>query len=130
MAACVKNYGVVLSLSDMPGADFRSEEDINRATVAGAPFTPGVEVTSGSVFGILKESSRNNISRSQMKIYANVYVELNDGTILMGDAEDGAAWSLRDVLDAIGENYELLSAADQKAYDDFLDYWNPYISES
>lgn len=130
MAARVKNYGVVLSLADMPGADFRTEEDINRATIASTPFTSGVEVTSGSVFGILKESSGNNIARSQMKIYANVYVELDDGTILMGDAEDGAAWSLREVLDAIGENYELLSAADQKAYDDFLDYWNPYISES
>ena len=106
------------------------EGDINLATVAAAPFTSGVEVTSGSVFGILKESSRNNIARSQMKIYANVYVELDDGTILMGEEGDGAAWSLREVLDAIGENYDLLSAADQKSYDDFLDYWNPYISES
>lgn len=129
-AAKVKNYGVVLSLSDLPGADFRTEEDINRATVAAVPFASGVEVTSGSVFGILKESSRSNIARSQMKIYANVYVELEDGTILVGDADSGAAWSLREVLDAIGENYESLSTADQQAFDHFLDYWNPYISES
>lgn len=129
-AARVKNYGVVLSLSDLPGADFRTEEDINRATVATAPFASGVEVTSGSVFGILKESSRNNIARSQMKIYANVYVELDDGTILVGDADSGAAWSLREVLDAIGENADSLPEADRIAYENFLDYWNPYISES
>ena len=89
-----------------------------------------MEVTSGSVFGILKESSRNNIARSQMIIYANVYVELDDGTILMGSEESGAAWSLRDVLNAISENYEDLSKADQLAFDAFMDYWNPYISES
>jgi len=131
-AARIKSYGVVLSVNNMPGADFRTEAngDINIATVVTAPLTSGVEITSGSVFGILKESSRNNIARSQMTIYANVYVELDDGTILMGNEESAAAWSLMDVVSAISENYEDLSKADRLAFDAFMDYWTPYISES
>jgi len=106
LAPLVKNYGVVLSVNNMPGADFATEEgDINIATVGAEPFTSGMETTSASVFGILKNSRKPELNDryGKMPIYANTYVELADGTVVMG--ENGTARSLYDVLAAIDENW-------------------------
>jgi hypothetical protein len=106
LAVLVKNYGVVLSVNNMPGADFATEEgDINIATVGKESFASGLEATSTSVFGILKASRKAELNDryGKMPIYANTYVELADGTIVMG--ENGAAQSLYDVLQAIDNNW-------------------------
>ena len=96
----------MLSVNNMPGADFATEEgDINIATVGKEAFVSGLETTSTSVFGILKSSraAAQNDRYGKMKIYANTYVELADGTIVMG--ENGTAQSLYDVLTAIDQNW-------------------------
>lgn len=106
LEALVKNYGMVLSVNDLPGADFATEEgDINIATVGAAPFASGLETTSTSVFGILKNSRKPELNDryGKMPIYANTYVELADGTVVMG--ENGTSRSLYDVLAAIDGNW-------------------------
>ena len=106
LAPLVKNYGVVLSVNDMPGADFATEEgDINIATVGKEAFASGMETTSTSVFGILKESRKpeQNDRYGKLPIFANTYVELENGTVIMG--ENGTAQSLYDVLQTIDANW-------------------------
>ena len=52
--AAVTGYGVVLSLQDMPGADFKTENH-NAWTALETGFASGVSVTSGAVVNILSD---------------------------------------------------------------------------
>ena len=106
LAPLVKNYGVVLSVNNMPGADFATEEsNINIATVGKEAFASGLETTSTSVFGILKDNRKpeQNDRYGKMPIFANTYVELENGTVVMG--ENGTSQSLYQVLQAIDADW-------------------------
>jgi len=127
LAAMVKYYGVVVSLVDMPGANFMADWYENRyTTCTGTGFKSGVVTTSGSVFGIMKNDRDTllNDQYGQMSIYANPYIVLTqNNTVLVGDNRNegktvadadftGAAYSLRDALklmDGIFYNYNLSS---------------------
>lgn len=136
LASKVTGYGVVLSLNNMPGADFATETgDINRYTVGGDPFTGDLETTSGSVFGILKDSrsAANNSKYGQMKIYANPYITLGEQTFV-GDNEnagktadaadfDGTALSLRDTMESVDDLYFRYAAADRDTMNRFYADW-------
>lgn len=121
LAQQVTAYGVAMSLQDMPGADFKTEKG-NAYTESAATFRGGVEVTSGSVFGIMKEelTADSNAARGEMKIYANPYVTLG-GKTLVGI---GSAYSLRDVMETIEKNYYTYSAADRAGADTFYTQWS------
>ena len=121
LAQQVTAYGVAMSLQDMPGADFKTEKG-NAYTEAAAAFRGGAEVTSGSVFGIMKETlaAAENAARGEMKIYANPYVTLGD-KILVGS---GSAYSLRDVMETIEKNYYTYSLEDRAGADAFYIQWN------
>lgn len=121
LAQQVTAYGVAMSLQDMPGADFKIEKG-NAYTEAAAAFRGGAEVTSGSVFGIMKETlaAAENAARGEMKIYANPYVTLGD-KILVGS---GSAYSLRDVMETIEKNYYTYSLEDRAGADAFYIQWN------
>ena len=134
LAERVKGYGVVLSLQDMPGADFRWVST-DRYTVAAQPFESGAVATSGSVFNIMKPSNKAdyNCRRGEMKIYANPWLEIEGIGTVVGDTEnagktvadaafDGVACSLKDVLLTIDSRWE--QYADQAAViRDFYDTW-------
>ena len=123
LAPLVKNYGVVLSVNNMPGADFATEEgDINIATVGGAAFVSGMETTSTSVFGILKDSRKpeQNDSYGKLPIYANTYVELENGTVIMG--ENGTSQSLYQVLETIDADWAAYEE-NQESILNFFRYW-------
>lgn len=129
LAPMVKNYGVVLSVNNMPGADFATEEgDINIATVGKEAFASGMETTSTSVFGILKNGRKPELNDryGKKKIYANTYVELADGTIVMG--ENGTDRSLYDVMTYLSENFETLDAGAQTQVKDFYAIWESIMS--
>jgi hypothetical protein len=99
----VQNYGVILSVKSMPGADFETA-NVNGYTVYTGK--PAGEFTSGSVFNIFKESlsAANNATRGEMKIYANAYLRLTDGTIVLADT--GVTYSLQDVMVELDTNLE------------------------
>lgn len=113
----IDSYGVVLSVYNMPGDNFETETaDINRYTAYdGKTFVSGEEVTSGAVFGIMKEGidSEDNAARAMKKVYANSYVKIDDQYIMSDcdnvgkTAEDenftGVAKSLFDVMQSINE---------------------------
>lgn len=101
----VQNYGVILSLKSMPGADFETANANGYTVYTGKPSG---EFTSGSVFNIFKENltATKNATRGEMKIYANAYLRLTDGTIVLAD--NGVTRSLQDVmveLDTHLDNY-------------------------
>jgi hypothetical protein len=55
-----------------------------------------------------------------MPIFANTYVELENGTVIMG--ENGTSRSLYDVLETIDQNWADYEA-DQESILNFFRYW-------
>jgi len=138
LRAAIDSHGVAVSLVDMPGAEFGADDLYT--SISGAP-TVGREFTSGAVFGIFKEGAADNAERGEMKIYANAYLKLKDGTVITSDTTygdkatdkgfDGVAWSLWEVLSALDRSYASLdeeTKADLKAFcakwKDDITYWN------
>lgn len=136
----VDAYGVVLSVNDMPGADFKDEmvngdKDRNRYTVASEPFRSGVTANSGALVDVMEldRSNASNTQRSNIKVYANAYMEL-DGHIVVGDTKNagktaktegftGAAYSLRSVMSSVDEQLYTYSKADREVINNFYTKW-------
>ena len=101
----VRSHGVVLSLKDMPGANFETESTDAYTVLAGAP---GAGFNSGYVFNIFKNTQKDavNTKRGESKIYANAYLRLTDGTIVMADTVSAdSAWSLKDIMVEVNTNF-------------------------
>ena len=114
----IKARGVALSLEKMPGEDFMTAGTYTRIEDGNVG-----EFTSGSVFNIFKNdlSAEENAARGEMKIYAIPYVELMDGTVLLG--ESGTAKSLQDVMTYLNANIGSLDIETQFQVDDFYVKW-------
>ena len=141
LAELVDSYGVVMSVNNVPGADFKTEsKDNNRYTImSGESFESGNVINSGSVFNIMKQglSAAENKRRGEMKVYANAYVNfnLNDAQeIVLSDnkyvgmnANDadfkGVGYSLYDVMKSVDEMYADLSEDQQDQVKEFYDTW-------
>ena len=139
LAAQVEKYGVVLSVHNMPGADFASEEereDVNCYTVSGEAFKSGVVATSGSVFGIFKPERTAEVNQQYglVDIYANPYIQLKNQKIYMGDTKnagktvnsadfDGVALSLKSVMEVMDTIYYRYDRTVREKMDTFLTSW-------
>ena len=131
----VTSYGIVVSLENIPGADFKSVAT-DAYTVASGAFTSGATVTSGSVVNILKSdlSAAENLKRSNMQLYANSYIDLGNGPI-MADVENigktvksadfsGIAASLFEVLSALDGKFNGYDYAVKSQLSTFYKNWN------
>ena len=154
LAEKVTTYGVVLSLVEMPYADFASEGNKNGFTALETEKNPigvnadnsyTVTLNSGSVFGIMKTEYETlpegyttaadyNAARGEMPVYANAYLEIDlngDGTkeYVMADTDEGTAndvaWSLYEVLDTIDNRWSDFAAAQEKVTE-FYKFWYQY----
>lgn len=138
LSKMVRAYGVVVSLDNMPGADFTEDgTDINRYTIADEPFRSGIVATSGSVFGIMKTSKlpKVNNAHARTPIYANAYIDLGDGPIVadalnpgktVTDANfTGTALSLYDVMVKLDGLYTSYNTATRLQLDAFYQQWKP-----
>lgn len=121
LAEKVSSFGVAVSVNNMPGSDFDTEEgDINLATRYSNTFQSGTTATSVAVVYIMLEEldAATNAERGAMTIYPNPYIclDLNGGTYFMGDTNNagkvktdadftGIAHSLFDVISAIDKVY-------------------------
>ena len=138
LSKLVENYGVVVSLYNLPGADFMTEPEagnFNGWTEAAAPFQSGAVATSGSVFGILKDSRSASLNDryGRMKIYANAYIDLGDEIIVANTADagktadsegfSGVAMSLYDVMQALDATYSTYPTAIRLQLDAFYAQW-------
>ena len=102
LAAQIDQHGVAVSILGMPDEGFAADPNVGYTQILGAPESV---FTSGSIINIFREglSPEKNARRGEMKIYANPYLKLQDGTVLM--AQEGAAYSLLDVMEAIEANW-------------------------
>lgn len=98
----IQSYGVAVSLRKMPDANF---QDLGSGSLWTAysrdTFVSGENKTSAMISGIMKtaqegRTAEKNHTYGNMDIYANAYVILTDGTVLMG--QDDVAYSLYDVM--------------------------------
>lgn len=124
----VVSYGVVVSLEDMPGADFETV-DGDAFTVCNDKFVSGATASSGSVINIMKSelTAAENLKRCRMPIYANAYINLGDGPIMADTAnvgkKAGISASLSQVVAALDANYENYSDTVKGQLRDFNDTW-------
>lgn len=120
LAGQIDYHGVAVSIVGMPTADFANEANTAATKISGAP--EGV-FTSGSVTNIFREnlSAEKNAARGEINIYANSYIQLLDGTILMGANE--SAKSMKDIMTYLDTNYATLEAADQANALAFYETW-------
>ena len=136
LAELVSQYGVALSVWDMPGANFRTERNETRYTAYNDAFRPGVVATSGSVFNIMGEdkTAQANAERGEMKIYANPYLILGDEIVVIGDTKnpgktaddagfDGVAYSLRNTMEAVEVEYYTYTKEQRNLLDAFYTQW-------
>jgi len=134
LADAVESYGVALSVSAMPNADFSQ----SCYTAETESLQSGATASSVAVFGILKDdqTSETNRQNAQTKIYANPYIRLKDAnsTVLLGDRKntgktantegfDGVAYSLYDLLLRMDETYYELKPAARRIVDTFCQSW-------
>jgi hypothetical protein len=112
----IQSFGVAVSLSGMPGADFMSEGSGALWTqFAPAALKNGKPMTSVMISNILSPSAANNDSRGKSKIYATPYIRLIDGTVLVSETQ--VAYSLYDVMKkADTQAYEANKAALEAFY--------------
>ena len=120
LAAVIDGYGMVLSLTDMPVADFMTEDDLNLTTFVEGPLVLDEDgacvATSGAVTGILKadRTAAENQQIAEMKIYSNAYVKVGEEIILFKGGnpyvefdpeKDVIAYSLKDIMVAIDDSW-------------------------
>lgn len=124
----VTAYGVVVSLEDVPGDDFKTVST-DAYTVCTEKFVSGATATSGSVVDIMKAelTASENLKRSRMPLYANAYIDLGNGPIVADTAnvgkKAGISASLMQVLAALDANYENYSNTVKGQLRDFNDTW-------
>ena len=125
----ITGYGIALSTADMPGVDYY--EAHNRYTYAvGAPRE---SFASAVVTGIFESGARDNDERGRTPIYANAYFHLADGRTILADPTnydtvtspgfEGAALSMYDVLQLVGQNYPGYTTAQQTTLKEFYATW-------
>lgn len=122
LAAATAYHGIALSVVDMPGADFETAGTDAYTRIAGAPADV---FTSGSVFNIFKNDLRadQNTARGETQIFANAYVQLNDGSVIMASTgEESVSMSLKNVLLALDENL----AAYESQLEQVVNFYNAW----
>jgi hypothetical protein len=120
LAAAIASHGVAVSLVKAPTAAFEADENAAYTQITGAP--EGI-FTSGSITNIFRTglSDEKNAARGEMQIYANAYLKLEDGTVLMGS--NPSAKSMKDVMDYLNTNFATLKVEDQETAKAFYAQW-------
>ncbi|MBR4864513.1 MAG: DUF4886 domain-containing protein [Oscillospiraceae bacterium] len=95
----IMSCGVAVSVQDMPGSDFASDEDTLYTAFAADSFVSGEAKTGVMIENILRKDG-DNWERGLQSIYAAAYAVLDDGTeegtVIMGNQNVG--YSMADVL--------------------------------
>ena len=130
LKASIAAHGIALSTVDMPGSDYDEAHNLYTRNNG----APNGEFTSVVVSGIFKEGAADNAQRGQMPIYANIYLVLENGTVVLGDNTtadtadaagfDGAAMSLADMLTYFSDNLTAFPAQSQTILNSFFTKWD------
>lgn len=134
LKASIAAHGIALSTVDMPGNDYDEAHNLYIRN-NGAPYG---EFTSVVVSGIFKEGAADNARRGQLPIYANIYLVLENGSVILGDNTtadtteaagfDGAAMSLADMLTYFSNNLTAFPPQSQTILNSFFTKWKAELS--
>ena len=136
LAAQIASYGVAVSVENMPGENFATDDDTLYTTMDGSSFVSGQAQTSAIIQNILTAEG-NNGTNGQTEIYAAAYAVMEDGTVVVGDdrnvTEGGVSYSLYDVLQNVNRRWPKLTDEQQAAVKAFynvdaetMESWNLY----
>jgi len=125
----LNNYGVAVSLKNMPGEDYAQDSDTLYTGIDPASFESGVQ-NSVLITGIMKEAleAAANKSRGEMPIYANAYMKLTIGgeeiTVM---ANETAAHSLQTLLTEVNTYWDTFP---ESAHDSLAtQLYEPYMRD-
>ena len=134
LMAAIASYGIALSTVDMPGVDYREAHNLYTQHT-GAP-TEGFD--SVVVSDIFKEGAADNARRGKIPVYANAYLVLKDGQVILSDNTntdtrdaagfDGVAMSLADMLTYFSNNLTAFPAQSQTILNNFFTKWNAELA--
>ena len=145
LAKLITGYGTALSLKAMPDKNFANAEDVkytafDREAFVAAYADNQVLTNSCILTGVLKGDntiSKNSVNVKQ-KVYANVYLNVTlDGSpvILLADEDNagkstqnrgfnGIAYSLKNLVDGMHNNWVKYSVANRSAMRKFIKNWS------
>ena len=134
--AMVSNYGIAVSLENMPGADFATEGENLWTTFQGADLVSGEKKPGAIIEGILKadNTQEQNAWNSEANIFATAYLTLNDGTTLISDKagyDDDiyfSMYTLMKAVDTLIETQPKIYAKLTAPARDFYEKWEPLMS--
>ena len=111
LAGRVQEYGIAMSLKEMPGTDFATDPDCLYTALSGDTMVSGATKASVMIDGIMKEElqSSDNQNRGEMPVYATAYVRLDDGTVILSDrtgTQDDVAFSLYSAMATMNQQME------------------------
>lgn len=134
LMAAIASYGIALSTVDMPGVDYTEAHNLFTENT-GAP-TEGFD--SVMVSGILQAGAEDNDRRGRMPIYANAYLTLSDGTVILSDNTntdtkdttgfDGVALSLFDMMTLLNQVATTLPADQLESLLGFCTAWKDTLA--
>ena len=136
LAGKIEAYGVYASLKDMPSATMEAGDA--RTELHTFKLDSNYEVLSKSsyIYGIFKDTRTvaKNAEYGKMKIYANPYIQLIGGKVILADTENVGekagehVYSLYDALKSINDNMSQF-ADDRAALKQFCTTWADVIAE-
>jgi hypothetical protein len=153
LAERIESYGVVMSLQDVPYADFEDEAGNAWTKYSGADFLANrsgstVSSNSSALVNVIKESlsKEENAQRMQMKVYENAYLQvditgLGNTTYFMSDTENGGmtadeegftgvAYSMYDIVKAINDSWDDYSDEDKAVVAESVMTWANWIDNA
>lgn len=127
VAALIENFGIVVSLTDIPNGDFAENENTLWTTIPGSQFVSGDRKVGAMITGILKDTAAGvsqeriakNSEYAQMPILASAYVTI-DGVNYTGV---GASFSMYDILKAVSDSLEEYCTEAAPAQE-FMTHWS------
>ena len=124
----ISSYGVALSTKRMPGADFATAEDVLYTYYEDTPWI-GTKITSCAVLDIFRQDADDNAERGKTKIYANAYLKLYNGTLIMAhdNTKQRIGGSVYDVLAVLVSEYTELPSTTQDHLYNFANQWKDII---
>jgi len=102
----IASYGVAVSVLDMPGKDFMTDDDTLYTSFDASTLSGGAQKTGVMISGIMKNdrTAENNSVYGKTPVFAAAYLIMKDGTVILSDSEgreDDVAYSLYDVMAGI-----------------------------
>ena len=132
LAGCVDTLGVALGVESVPAelGSYTHKTAYTAAELLEKYKDHKVEnVTSGSVFGILKETNEAaaNAANLEQDIYAKAYMALKlDGETVYVTSQE-SAWSLLKVLEAVDQKFTGLTEGQQNAFKQNAEIWQQWL---